>query len=116
MQTLGRVLVSQLRPQMLQGSPAVTAAAVAAAVGHQSLFGSIRWFSSEGESTEGLQRLYIGNISFDTSPADIEQAFQKFGKVHVSGVGWTMRYTCHAAGITAYSSVAWFSTETDKED
>lgn len=77
MQTLGRVLLSQLRPQALAGSShGVTAAAAVAAGGW--LSGS-RFFSSEG-----VQRLYIGNISFETKPSDIEQAFQKFGTVHVS--------------------------------
>lgn len=75
MQTLGRVLLSQLRPQVSQSSPALTAAAVAAG----GWLSSIRFFSSEGS-----QRLYIGNLSFEATQEEIQQAFEKFGPVHVS--------------------------------
>jgi hypothetical protein len=75
MQSLGRVLLSQLRPQVLQSSPALTAAAVAAG----GWLSSIRFFSSEGS-----QRLYVGNLSFDATKEDVEQAFEKFGPLHVS--------------------------------
>lgn len=84
MQRLSRALLSQLvrsSPQAaLHSSTAAgpTTAAAAAAAG-ASLF-SIRWFSS----SEGSQRLYIGNLSFDATQEDLMAAFEKYGPVHVS--------------------------------
>jgi RNA recognition motif-containing protein len=44
-----------------------------------------------------LQRLYIGNISFEATQEDVQAAFERFGTVHVSrgggrlcGMGETM--------------------------
>lgn len=68
-------MISQLRAQVPQSSPALTAAAVAAG----GWLSSIRFFSSEGS-----QRLYVGNLSFEATQEDVEQAFEKFGPVHVS--------------------------------
>lgn len=51
----------------------------AAAVAAGGWFNSIRFFSSES-----TQRLYIGNISFDTTKEDMQEAFEKFGPIHVS--------------------------------
>lgn len=84
MQSLGRVLLCQLRSHARQGSPAVSAAGVAAAAALNNssttagaLLSGIRLFSSEG-----LQRLYIGNISFEATQEDVQAAFERFGTVH----------------------------------
>jgi hypothetical protein len=85
MQSLGRVLLCQLRNHARQSSPAVSAAGVAAAAALSSnttagpLLSSIRLFSSEGS-----QRLYVGNLSFDATQEDVQAAFERFGTVRVS--------------------------------
>jgi len=86
--------VSQLRPHVLQGSTAVTAAGgAAAAAGGLLTWGasSIRFFSSDD-----VKRIYVGNLSYEATAQDVQQAFEKFGKVHVSAVRAdpVMRATC----------------------
>ena len=90
MQSLARLVVSQLRSHALQGSPAVTAAAAAVAAGTAGGWWqhSARLFSSEAS-----KRIYVGNLSYESTSEDVKKAFEKFGTVQVR-VTWGWHNPC----------------------
>jgi hypothetical protein len=94
MQSFGRLLraSSQLRlsggailqqagaqPHAISSAPATAAAVAAAAVATTAPRSSVRAFAAAAAA--GFKRLYVGNISWETTPEELREHFKQFGEV-----------------------------------